>query len=223
VLQRARRLLRAVVLAGGVLAGGLLASGLAGGALAGGLTAAPAAHAQAPSDVLVVGDSLAVGLEPSLTAMLGGPPTTWDARSGRTTPDGLRALRAALRTVRPTTVVVSLGTNDGPDPARFADRIRRALAAIPQDACVVWSAIYRPPRKGPYLALNRVLRAAPATHPRLVVVNWDRAVAAAKVTLPDGLHPDAAGFRYRSAMIAHAVRTDCASPPPGGLLAPDGV
>jgi lysophospholipase L1-like esterase len=210
VLQRARARLRDVV--------------LAGAALACVLALAPAARAQAPSsDVLVVGDSLAVGLEPFLTPLLGGPPTTWDARSGRTTPEGLLALRTALQTVHPTTVVVSLGTNDGPDPTRFADRIRRALAVIPDDACVVWSAIYRPPRKGPYLALNRVLRAAPATHPRLVVVDWDRAVATDKVTLPDGLHPDAAGFRYRSQMIADAVRTRCAprSPPPGGLLAPD--
>jgi lysophospholipase L1-like esterase len=173
--------------------------------LAGAITAS---RAEAASDVLVVGDSLAVGLEPYLGTMLGDEPL-WDARSGRTTPEGLFALRAALQDARPATVVVSLGTNDGPDPARFANRLQRALAAIPRDACVVWSALWRPARKGPFLALNRVLRDAADHDRRLVVVDWDRAVGAGKVALPDGLHPDANGFRYRSEMIAHAARTRC--------------
>jgi lysophospholipase L1-like esterase len=165
--------------------------------------------AQAPSPVLVVGDSLAVGLEPHLGAMLQSSAVVWDARSGRTTPQGLVRLRARLRQVTPRTVVVSLGTNDGPDPRRFASRIQRVLQAIPATDCVVWPDINRPPRKGPYQALNRVLYAAAEHDRRLVVVHWDRAVLEGKVALPDGLHPDAAGFRYRSRLIANAMARGC--------------
>jgi lysophospholipase L1-like esterase len=174
------------------------------------LIAVPAAaQAAMPSPVLVVGDSLAVGMRPYLGAMLGPSEVVWDARSGRTTPEGLVRLRAGLREVTPQTVVISLGTNDGPDPARFASRIQRALEAIPISACIVWADINRPPRKGRYHELNRVLEQAAAQDPRVVLVHWDRAVLRRSVALPDGLHPDAPGFRYRSLMIAGAVARGC--------------
>ena len=165
--------------------------------------------AEAPSPVLIVGDSLAVGLEPHLGAMLQSSAIVWDARSGRTTPQGLVRLRARLREVTPRTVVISLGTNDGPDPRRFADRISRVLQAIPATDCVVWLDINRPPRKGRYEALNRVLYEAADRDPRLVVVHWDRAVRRGNVALPDGLHPDPDGFRYRSRLIAAAMARGC--------------
>jgi lysophospholipase L1-like esterase len=166
-----------------------------------------------PSTVLVVGDSLAVGLKPSLGDLLAPRNVVWDARSGRTTPQGLVRLRAQLRSVHPPAVVISLGTNDGSDPQRFADRIRRALRAIPPNACVVWADIYRPARKGPYAALNRTLRQEARRSHRLFVVDWLSAVAAHRVNLPDGLHPDAAGFDYRSRMIAHALQRHCGLTP----------
>jgi lysophospholipase L1-like esterase len=174
------------------------------------LIAVPAAHAnELPSPVLVVGDSLAVGMEPYLGAMLISGAVVWDARSGRTTPQGLVRLRARLREDPPQAVVISLGTNDGPDPRRFASRVRRVLQAIPASTCVVWPDINRPPRKGRYDALNRVLDQAAADDPRLVLVRWDRAVLRGRVALPDGLHPEAAGFRYRSRLIAGAIARGC--------------
>ena len=179
------------------------------GALALCAPAAPAAAQESPPQVVVVGDSLAVGTQPFLGDLLPDSDLTWDARSGRTTPEGMRALRTILRTVTPTTVVVSLGTNDGSDPARFADRLRRTLAAIPPTSCVVWASIIRPPRKGAYLGLNRVLRSAAQRDARLRIVNWDRAVARGSVALPDGLHPDRTGYRYRSHLIATAVHRGC--------------
>jgi lysophospholipase L1-like esterase len=167
------------------------------------------ASAPAPARILVVGDSLAVGLEPYLGSMLAPGEVVWDARSGRTTPQGLPRLRARLREATPDTVVLSLGTNDGSDPRRFADRIRRALAAIPTTSCVVWVDVNRPARKGRYGALNRVLRDTARTDPRVTVVGWDRTVLAGRVRLPDGLHPDPAGFRLRSRLIADAVAHGC--------------
>src|SRR3954447_16685785 len=164
--------------------------------------------ADASARVLVVGDSLAVGLKPYLGGLLG-EGVAWDAKSGRTTPQGLTALRSALKFVRPKTVIVSLGTNDGPDPARFADRIDRVLAAIGPDACVVWTDIHRPARKGPYAALNAALDQEAARVKRLHLVGWDQAVERRAVTLPDGLHPDPAGYAYRAKLIARAVRAHC--------------
>lgn len=159
------------------------------------------------SSVLVIGDSLAVGLRPYLAEQLG-TDVAWDAKSGRTTPQGMSALRAALKVVRPRTVVVSLGTNDGSSPARFQDRINRTLKAI-GDRCVVWANIYRPARKGPYAALNAVLVAEARRYHRLHLVDWLGAVRRQAVTLPDGLHPDPAGFEYRGKLIADAVKDAC--------------
>jgi hypothetical protein len=172
--------------------------------------ACPTARAaQAP--VLVLGDSLAVGMRPFLGSMLPDREVVWDARTGRTTPQGLARLRADLPQTTPTTVVVSLGTNDGSDPGRFANRMRRLLLALPPTACVVWPAIYRPPRKGPYEALNRVLRRQARSDPRFVVPRWDVAVLRGEVQLPDGLHPDEFGFRHRSRIVASAIDHYCAS------------
>src|SRR5918912_2072768 len=116
---------------------------------------------------------------------------------------------AALRRVTPRSVVVSLGTNDGPDPARFRHRIRVLLRTVPAAACVAWATIRRPPRKGPFRALNRVLRAQSGREPRLVLVEWERAVARGRVRLPDRLHPDRAGYLLRSRLVAPAVRRGC--------------
>jgi hypothetical protein len=170
--------------------------------------ACPAARA-AQGPVLVVGDSLAVGMRPFLIPMLGDREVTWNARTGRTTPQGLQVLRAVLPQVTPATVVISLGTNDGSDPRRFADRIGRVLRALPPRACVVWPTIIRPPRKGPYAALDRVLRDQALRDPRFVVPGWDYAVLRGNVRLPDGVHPDQFGFLYRSRMVARAVRAGC--------------
>ncbi len=169
---------------------------------------APAARA-ADSDVLVVGDSLAVGTEPYLTQLLTDRTLISDVKNGITTPEGMRLLRMSLRTVTPTTVVFSLGSNDGANPSRFADRLRRTMALLPPSTCVVWTTIIRPPRKGAYRGLNRVLHNLKKKDPRLVVVDWEHAVTGGAVSLPDGLHADPDGYRYRGEMIANAVHAGC--------------
>jgi hypothetical protein len=165
-------------------------------------------HVEMP-DVLIVGDSLAVGTMPYLDGMLSDHTITWDAANGRTTPQGIHALRVALREVEPQAVVVSLGTNDGPDPRRFTRRLRLLLGDLSPRTCVIWTTIVRPRRKGPYRALNRVLRDEAARDDRLVVINWDHAVKRGTVVLRDGLHADAEGYRYRSLKIAQAVHAGC--------------
>ena len=174
-----------------------------------GLAAAAAPALAGDSDVLFVGDSLAVGTLPYLGPMLGGRNIVAAAKSGITTPQGMKLVRMELRVVTPKTVVISLGSNDGSDPRRFADRVRRTMALLPDNACVIWATIIRPPRKGDYRGLNRVLNAAKRRDPRIRVIDWEHAVANGAVFLPDGLHADAAGYRYRSAMIADAVEAGC--------------
>lgn len=182
---------------------------LAALALPGATPAADPGGAAPRATVLVVGDSLAVGMRPHLAGLLPDHRLVWDARSGRTSPQGLARLRAQLRRGRPDAVLVSLGTNDGSDPRRFTSRMRRALTAIPASACVVWSDLYRPARKGAYRALNRVLRAERGRDARLHVLSWERAVRGGTVALPDGLHPDEAGYRHRSRMYARALTQRC--------------
>jgi hypothetical protein len=169
--------------------------------------AAPAAAARdrAPGTVLVVGDSLARGLQPYLGPLLAPRRIVWDVDAGRTTPEGLVRLRARLRLETPRAVLISLGTNDGPHADRFRRRIRRALRAIPHGVCVVWADIDRPARKGPYRPLNAVLAREARRDARLHLVHWHRAVARHRVHLRDGIHPDTAGFEYRSRQFAHAL------------------
>ena len=161
------------------------------------------------SDVLVVGDSLAVGTMPYLGPMLGGRNIFSAAKNGITTPQGMKLVRQELRLVTPKTVVISLGSNDGSNPQRFADRVRRTMSMLPENACVIWATIIRPKRKGAYRGLNRVLHQAKRRDPRIVVVDWEHAVTGGAVYLPDGLHADEAGYRYRSAMIAAAIDEGC--------------
>lgn len=187
--------------------------------------ATPAPRAQTPSapslpPAIVVGDSLGVGMRPYLDGLLSDRAVTWDVKAGKGTAWGMGALRTRLRTVLPGAVVASLGSNDGPDPQRFADRIRRILAAVPAPACVVWPSIVRPARKGNAVGLNRVLRDVAERDHRLVVVDWEQALASGRVLLPDGLHPNAAGYAERSRMVAAAVRAGC-PPNVGGVPAPD--
>jgi hypothetical protein len=172
-------------------------------------TPSPATTEATPATVLVVGDSLAVGLEPSLGELVAPRTVVWDVRAGRTTPEGLLRLREELRAVTPQAVLMSLGTNDGPNPGRFRDRIRRALHEIPSGTCVVWADIHRPARKGPYRRLNSVLSQEARKDPRLVIVGWNRAVARRRVHLRDGIHPDSAGFGYRSRLFARALERSC--------------
>lgn len=185
---------------------------LAGGAGGGPLIAGASAQDAATSEALVLGDSLAVGMRSALGPRLAGRPASYSVRSGITTPQGITRLQRALTRTTPDVVVVSLGTNDGSDPFRFAIRMDRVLELVPRRACVVWPAIHRAPRKGAFRALNRVLRAKAREDDRLHVVGWDRMVDSGRVRLPDGVHPDAAGYRARAQAVSRAARSACPAP-----------
>lgn len=191
-----------------------LAAILAGCALAAPGPAGPGVAGADPAQVLIVGDSLAVGMVPYLSQMITDRQVTFDAKAGWTTPQGMNALRHDLHRFVAQTYVISLGTNDGSDPGIFANRIHRILNELPSYACVVWPAISRPPRKGKFAALNRVLRDIAREDDRVTVIDWDRMVAKGTVRLPDGVHPDADGYRFRSWVTAAAVHRGCPAAPP---------
>src|SRR3954451_4678372 len=118
----------------------LAVAGLVAGLVLG-VTDRPALGQVETPEGLMVGDSLAVGTMSYLDAMLTDRNVTWDAVNGRTTPQGIHALRVDLRAVEPQVVVVSLGTNDGPDPRRFTRRLRVMLDNLSPHTCVIWTAI----------------------------------------------------------------------------------
>lgn len=187
----------------------ILSTVFAAGSLGSPFSIGPIAARADPATVLVVGDSLAVGMKPYLVDMLVDREVTFDSRAGWTTPQGMRALRGALRQLTPQTVIFNLGTNDGSNVRVFADRVRRTLRTVPRDTCVVWTAISRARRKGAFTGLNRVLRTAAHRDARVAVIPWDRMVRKGTVLLPDGIHPDQPGFAFRSYVTAAAVQRGC--------------
>lgn len=172
----------------------------------------PGAPGATDRSVLVVGDSLAVGVEPHLAGALPG----WDietlARTGKHTSEGVAEIIS--RGELPGTLVVSLGTNDDPsDTAGFASRVGAVLDAAGPSTCVVWVNIVRPPYAGvSYAGYNKVLARAYASSPNLVLVDWAGLASADPGLLaPDGVHATPEGYARRAQAVAQAVRSGCGS------------
>ena len=78
-----------------------------------------------------------LGHRPVQRQLLVGRDLVTDVRNGITTPQGMRMLRLSLRRMVPGTVVVSLGSNDGGDPRRFADRLQRNAVSLNKDEVIL--------------------------------------------------------------------------------------
>ncbi len=154
--------------------------------------------------VVLVGDSLNVGTAPYLRDELSGWTVRDDSVVGRQTDEGLDAL-AALPGAEP--VVVSLGTNDPPDPAGFEADVRRALRIAGAGRCLVWATIWRD--GGPDDSFNDVLRGVAAQDRRLRLLEWAEMLDRDRTLLaPDGLHGSPSGYAARAVEAARLVR-DC--------------
>jgi hypothetical protein len=163
----------------------------------------PLAH-----DVLVVGDSLALGMADALQAALRGWRVRLDASISRPLAEGMRILRGERRP--PAIVAFSLFTNDDPRSTRALESAVRATAARP-GGCAVWATLAAPPVKGvDYSAANQLLRSLasePQLAPSLQIVDWSAAVARSPSLLAaDGVHPTAPGYRTRGRLYAAAIR-----------------
>jgi lysophospholipase L1-like esterase len=172
-------------------------------------TAVAAPAAQTSRTVLQFGDSLAVGTGIFLPSALRGWTVNTSvgvSRHADEGPAGLRSYGALL----PHVLVISLGTNDDPGAAsRFAGTVRDVVRIAGPYRCVIWSTIVRPPFAGvSYDGYNRALRRVARGHANLLVFDW-QALARSNPQWfgPDGVHPNADGYRKRAAELARLVRS----------------
>jgi hypothetical protein len=172
------------------------------------VSAAPATSGSGTSGtVVVIGDSLAQGMQPYLPAALPGWKVSVNARIGRPLAEGMQIFNGT--TVRPGTVYAfSLFTNDDPRSVAALDAAVRQ--SVSRGGCAVWATIVRPPVGGVgYDAANRDLRRlAAGLGGRLQLVDWAAAVAAHPQWVPgaDGVHSDPEGYRNRAALYARAIQ-----------------
>lgn len=172
----------------------------------GGTTQAPARRIL-PRDVLVIGDSLAVGFEQPLKAALPGWRVRLDGRIGRPLAEGMGIL--AREPSPPAILALSLFTNDGPRNTAALEAAVRSTATRP-GGCAVWATVVRPPLGGvSYDAANALLRGL-ASDPELALglqlVDWAAEVGQAPSLLAgDGVHPTPAGHRVLGRLYAEAI------------------
>lgn len=174
--------------------------------------AAPSADERADAsrtrNLLVNGDSLAVGTAPYIPRALRRWRVTQSTAISRHAFEGASVMRAYGRGL-PRVIHVSLGTNDDPrNLSGFRAAIREVMAVAGPRRCVVWANIVRPPVAGAsYAGYNRVLREESKPRENLRVVDWARMVRQNPGWLAgDGVHVTATGYQYRASRVAKSVR-----------------
>lgn len=172
-------------------------------ALLSAMTALPAS-----ASVLVVGDSLGVGTEPSLRAALPTLAIDADSRNGRTSPEGVAALRERLRPEHET-VVFDLGTNDGPTAVGLTAGTLAAARELAAGRCLVVATLNHPPRAGTSIdAQNASIRRFVAETPGAALVDWHAAAQSTRGALrPDGVHATSPGYALRGRLFAEAIQS----------------
>jgi hypothetical protein len=172
---------------------------------------APTPSSGAGGTLVLVGDSLAVGVRSLLPAAL----PTWKVqvlgRVGRPLAEGMSLVSGLdLAHATPRQVLaVSLFTNDDPSHTTALEAaVRRTLTLVGSRGCVIWATIARPAVNGvSYRAANTLLERLAASDPRLVVVPWAEQVAGNSALLgADGVHPTPAGYQLRARLYAQATQ-----------------
>jgi hypothetical protein len=175
---------------------------------AGGASAQIDADSSRTRNLLVNGDSLAVGTAPYLPRALRRWRVTQSTAISRHAFEGPSVMRAYGRNL-PRVIHVSLGTNDDPrNLSGFRAAIREVMAVAGPRRCVVWANIVRPPVAGAsYAGYNRVLAEESKPRRNLRVVDWARMVRDNPGWLAgDGVHVTATGYQYRASRVAESVR-----------------
>jgi hypothetical protein len=170
--------------------------------------ASPYADDARVPELVVIGDSLAVGTDPLLREALPGWRVTAHAREGRALAAGMSVLGMTPLPRRPRALAFSLFTNDDPrGVAGLEAAVRTSLTRLGSRDCALWATIVRPKVGGVgYGAANGRLRALAAEDERLRVVDWARAVRRHPEWMrPDRVHPDAEGYAARARMYARAA------------------
>jgi hypothetical protein len=163
----------------------------------------------APSRMVLVGDSLAVGIQSPLTNALSGWSLSTNGRVSRPLAEGMGIVRGMSE--RPPVLAISLFTNDAPgavDTLRSA--VRETITRQAGHGCVVWATIVRPAVGGvTYARANQALAELAAENPSVMkLVPWAQQVAAHPEWLAsDGVHATPAGYSARAQMYAEAARS----------------
>jgi hypothetical protein len=164
--------------------------------------------------LVMVGDSLAVGVRTLLPAALPGWSVQVLARTSRPLAEGMQVLSsldlAGAGQGTPPVVALSLFTNDDPThTSALQAAVRRTQSVVGSRGCVIWATIARPPVNGvSYQAANALLERLAASDPRLVIVPWAQAVAAnPSLVGADGVHPTPAGYQLRARLYARAAQS----------------
>lgn len=162
-----------------------------------------------PSRMVLVGDSLAVGIQSPLTNALSGWSLTTNGRVSRPLAEGMGIVRGMSE--RPPVLAISLFTNDAPgavDSLRSA--VRETITRQAGHGCVVWATIVRPAVGGvTYARANQALAELAAENPAVMkLVPWAQQVEAHPEWLAsDGVHATPAGYSARAQMYAEAARS----------------
>jgi hypothetical protein len=171
---------------------------------------APPANLGGGNAVVLIGDSLAVGMAPALQGLLPGRPVLVDARIGRPLDEGM----AVLAGTKPpkASFAYSLFTNDDPIRIEQLDAaVRSSVASLGPHGCAVWATIVRPKVGGrSYGAANARLRALaldPSLSGRLLIADWARALSGHRKQwlAKDKVHATAAGYLARAQLYANAL------------------
>ena len=195
--------------------------GEASGTTTGGTAApAPSRPYTGPRTMIVIGDSLAVGMASPLAQLLNTWDVPTDARTGRPLAEGMSILRETQlppgadgsRAI----LAFSLGTNDGPQSTDTLEQdVRYSVSRLGAHGCAIWATIARPPLNGvSYRAMNQRLYDLvndPQLAGRLLVVPWAEQYARHKSwQAGDGVHATGEGYAARAQMYAQAARS-CAA------------
>ncbi|HEX7280278.1 MAG TPA: hypothetical protein VF255_11745 [Solirubrobacterales bacterium] len=171
-----------------------------------GLFAAPAARAQEPPHVLVVGDSLQELTSPYLSRYLPGVELTVNAVGGY---NSFQIFDLFQESYDPSVdvIVFDAGTNDNPSyPEILAGNLEQ-VTEIVGDRCMVVPTIHGlHPGGVDDSGKNRVVAEFAASRPGTQVPDWQRAVFThPELMQADNLHPIEEGADYRAQLIAQGV------------------
>ena len=170
--------------------------------------AVPSAAAARPTEstepVLLLGDSLAVGIAPYVDAGLGERSLTVDAAEGRGTATQVSSLTPYAASAAPDWIV-SLGTNDNTD--EFEANAKALMELAGPDRCVVWFDVWRAATDE---SINATLSQLAAENPNLHLIPWHETSAMHTEWFSGSdVHPSSEGYAVRGQMAIDAVQEYC--------------
>ena len=170
---------------------------------------APSGGGGGSGTLVLIGDSLAEGIEPLLPAQLPGWRVTADALTSRPLATGM-AILDQTRVPPGAVIAMSLFTNDDPaNTGALEEAVRTTVRRAGARGCAVWATIARPPFEGrSYASANALLRRLDAQYGRrLVLVPWAELASRNGWLAGDGVHATPEGYRERARLYAEAARS----------------